>query len=109
MKKFDVLFLEEAEEFLDSVEEKARRKILFNITKASMTNDPVLLKKLNAVVWEFRTKYQGKEYRLFAFWDKRDKKNTLVISTHGLIKKTQKTPQSHILKTERIAQKYLNQ
>ena len=27
-----------------------------------------------------------------AFWDKDDKINTLVIATHGFIKKTQKTP-----------------
>lgn len=29
-------------------------------------------------------------FRLFAFWDKTDKSDTVVISTHGLIKKRKK-------------------
>jgi len=33
---------------------------------------------------------------LLAFWDKRDGKNTFVISTHGFIKKTNKVPKNEI-------------
>ena len=44
----------------------------------------------NSEIWEFRTLYNKTAYRLFAFWDK--DKETLVIATHGIIKKTQKTP-----------------
>ena len=109
MKKFDVVFLEEVETFLDSVESKAREKIIYNISKATFHNDPELFKKLNETVWEFRTKYKNTQYRLFAFWDKRNKKNTLVITTHGFIKKSQKTPKKEIVKTERIASEYLSQ
>jgi phage-related protein len=41
---------------------------------------------------------------LFAFWDKDI--NTLVVATHGIMKKTQKTPKSEIAKAEGIRQKY---
>ena len=43
-------------------------------------------------------------YRLFAFWDK--EKETLVIATHGIIKKTQKTPSKEIAKAEAIRKEY---
>lgn len=46
IKKFDVLFLEEAVRFLDNIEEKAREKIIYNIRKAQVTNDKELFKKL---------------------------------------------------------------
>ncbi len=45
-------------------------------------------------------------YRLFAFWDKTDKTETVVISTHGIINKIDKTPQSEIDKAERLRIKY---
>ena len=44
--------------------------------------------------------------RLFAFWDTEEQ--ALVIATHGIIKKTQKTPAKEIAKAERIRQEYLN-
>lgn len=94
--KFRVLFLEEAKDFLDGLEEKARGKIVYNIWKARSTNDKELFKKLQDETWEFRTKYNKTYYRLFAFWDKTDKSDTVVISTHGLIKKTDKIPKSEL-------------
>lgn len=100
--KFRVEFLEEANEFLDSLDEKARVKILYNIWKARTTNDKELFKKLQAEIWEFRTLYNKTYYRLFAFWDKTEKTDTVVISTHGLIKTTDKTPKSGIEKAERL-------
>ena len=45
-------------------------------------------------------------YRLFAFWDKDEE--TLVIATHGLVKKTQKTPQREIEKALSIRKEYFN-
>jgi hypothetical protein len=44
-----------------------------------------------------------------AFWDKSERTDTVVISTHGIIKKTGKTPQSDIDKAEKIRKLYLNQ
>lgn len=105
--KFRVDFLEEAKAFLDLLDEKSRDKIVYNIWKARSTNDKELFKKLQDDIWEFRTKFNKTYYRLFAFWDKTDKSDTLVISTHGLIKKTDKVPQSEIEKAERLRQNTL--
>jgi phage-related protein len=57
-------------------------------------------------IYEFRTDNNGKFYRLCAFWDSRDGKQTLIVCTHGLIKKTNKTPKSEIAKAEDIKDKY---
>ena len=68
-----------------------------------------LFKKLDDTdIWEFRTFYNKTKYRLLAFWDKDDKINTLVIATHGFIKKTQKTPLKEIAKAEEIRKDYFN-
>jgi phage-related protein len=108
-KKFEVKFLEEAKEFLDNLADKPREKIIYNIRKAQLTQDKGLFKKLNDEIWEFRTLYDKTHYRLFAFWDKIDKIDTIVISTHGLIKKTDKTPPGDIIKAERLRNLYLKQ
>lgn len=81
-KRFNVVFLEQAIDFLDGLDLKTREKIYYNIDKAKLGLDPKLFKKLNDDIWEFRTKYNGLQYRLFAFWDRTDKSETLVISTH---------------------------
>lgn len=107
--KFRVEFLDEAKQFLDELDEKARNKIVYNIWKARSTNDKELFKKLQDEIWEFRTKYNKTYFRLFAFWDKTDTSDTVVISTHGLIKKTDKIPKSEIDKAERLRQQYFNE
>jgi phage-related protein len=104
--KFKVAFLEEASEFLDSLDEKVRDKIIYNITKARFSNDKELFKKLTEEIWEFRTLFNKTHYRLFAFWDKSEKTDKVVITTHGLIKKTDKTPQGDLDKAERLRKKY---
>ncbi len=109
MKKFDILFLEEAFTFLQSIDDKAREKIIYNIDKASLINDPKLFKKLKAEIWEFRTNFNKKQYRLLAFWDKEEKQETLVVATHGIVKKTQKMPEKEMDKAERIRQQYFDE
>ena len=104
--RFRVQFLEDVKEFLDELDEKARDKIFYNIWRARITNDKELFKKLQDEIWEFRTLYNKTYFRLFAFWDKTDKEDTVVVSTNGLIKKTDKIPQSEIDKAERLRQKY---
>jgi len=106
-QKFTVEFLPEAVEFMNILDDKARGKIYFNIKKAQYINDSELFKKLNGDIWEFRTLYNGIAYRLFAFWDKTKKHETLVIATHGIFKKTNKTPAKEIEKAERIREQYL--
>jgi phage-related protein len=64
---FDLEFLPEAIEFLENLDNKSREKIYYNIKKAQFVNDNELFKKLNDLIWEFRTLYNGKAYRLFHF------------------------------------------
>lgn len=104
--KFDVIFLEEAIEFIAKLDSKTRNKIIFNIDKSKVANDPKLFKKLKGEIWEFWTRYKGIQYRLFAFWDKTNNTETLVISTHGIIKKVSKVPKSEMDKSERIRKDY---
>jgi phage-related protein len=107
--KFRVEFLEEADNFLAGLGEKAREKILYNIWKAGMINDKELFKKLQDEIWEFRTLYNKTFYRLFAFWDKSDKIDTVVISTHGIVKRTDKITKSDIEKANRLREQYFNE
>ena len=81
-------------------------KVLYNVWKARITNDKELFKKLSGEIWEFRTLFKKTYYRLFAFWDKSVKVDTVVVSTHGLVKKTGKTPPGEIEKAERIRKMY---
>jgi phage-related protein len=106
MNKFDVIFLTEAREFLLELDEKSRDKIIFNIDKSKIKNDNELFKKLKGEIWEFRTLYNKTYFRIFAFWDKTENTKTLVLATHGIIKKTGKTPEKEIEKAESIRLKY---
>ena len=105
-KYFEVVFLEQAIDFLEGLDLKTREKIYYNIDKAKLGLDPKLFKKLTDEIWEFRTKYGGIQYRLFAFWDRTDKTETLVVSTHGIVKKVSKVPKSDIEKADRIRKEY---
>jgi phage-related protein len=107
-EKFDVIFLDQAITFIEKLDDKTRTKIFYNIDKAKLVNDPKLFKKLKGEIWEFRTKFKGNQHRLFAFWDKTKPTETLVISTHGIIKKVSKVPKSEIEKAERIRTEYFN-
>ncbi|HAK78973.1 MAG TPA: addiction module toxin RelE [Runella sp.] len=102
---FDIELLPEAVDFLEQLEEKAREKIYYNLRKSQFVNE--LFKKLNDFIWEFRTLHNNKAYRLFAFWDKTAAQKILVITTHGILKKTQKTPTKEIKKAEEIRRLYL--
>lgn len=104
---FDIELLPEAVDFLENLDFKTREKIYYNIKKAQLVNDNELFKKLNDCIWEFRTLYNSKVYRLFSFWDKSGGKETLVVSTHGIMKKAQKTPPKEIKKAEEIRKQYL--
>jgi len=106
-KYFEIIFLEEAFDFLSGLDKKHYEKILYNIRKAQVELDPELFKKLTDDIWEFRTLYQGFQYRILAFWEKNSTTNTLVISTHGFVKKRSKVPDIEIQKAVNIRAKYL--
>ncbi|WP_251624066.1 type II toxin-antitoxin system RelE/ParE family toxin [Odoribacter lunatus] len=109
IEKFRVFYYTDALEFLQRIESKTREKILYNIDKARYTLDPKLFKKLTGTdIWEFRTLYNGKQYRLLAFWDKSQAEDVLVIATHGFIKKTDKTPSKEIIRAQEIMKEYFD-
>ena len=94
--KFNVILSSEASDFLEGL-------------KSTYTIDPELFKKLDDTnIWKFRTRYNNAQYRLLAFWDKTSNIDTLVIATHGFIKKTQKTPSKEITKAQEIRKEYFN-
>ena len=104
--KLKVVLTEEAQAFLDAQPFKAQQKIYYNIFKVEEGVMKVnIFKKLeNTDIWEFRTLYNGISYRLFSFWD--TELDTLVIVTHGIVKKTQKTPSKEIAKAEEVRKEY---
>ena len=106
MHYFTTKFLEEAEQFISTLDLKTIKKIFYNIEIAEQTNDPRLFKKIQDDIWEFRTKYNGFQIRLLAFWDKTDGKKTLVLATHGFIKKVGKIPKSDIQRAIKIRSHY---
>jgi phage-related protein len=108
-KLFEIVFLDEAFEFLQGLDRKHYEKILYNMRKVQTMQDPELFKKLNSEIWEFRTLYQGIQYRLLAFWDKTTATETLVISTHGFIKKRSKVPDNEIQKAIGQRTKYFEE
>lgn len=92
---------------MESLPYDAKEKIAYNIRRvmAGEINKELFKKLENSDgIWEFRTLYRKIAYRLFAFWD--TEKATLVVATHGIIKKTQKTPSKEIAKAEDIKRKY---
>lgn len=103
---FKLVTLPEADAFLESLAPAVLRKMLYNIRRvAGGVKDSDLFKKLGDTdIWEFRASWQGMAYRLFAFWDKDGE--TLVVATHGLVKKTQKAPKREIKHAQAIRKKY---
>ena len=106
MKKFKTVFLDEARNFILSLPDQPKNKIIYNVRKVEegiISSD--LFKKLESTdIWEFRTLYNGIQYRLFAFWDTEEK--ALVVATQGIIKKVWKVPTKEIAKAEEIRKEY---
>lgn len=103
--RFKIVYTEEAIDFLRHLPQKVKAKVVYNIGKSMYVLDNSLFKKLeNTDIWEFRTLYKGNAYRLFAFWDTEE--DTLVIATHGMIKKSQRTPLKEIEKAEAKRKEY---
>jgi phage-related protein len=107
-KPIEVIFLKQAEEFVNELDEKARKKLFYAIRKIKERLIGPWFKKLvgSDGIFEFRIDESGRYYRVFAFWDTDFKDETLVVGTHGLIKKTNKTPPAEIKKAELIKREY---
>jgi phage-related protein len=106
MRYFETVFLEEAHAFIAQLDSKTVRKIFYVIDLAEQTNDPKLLKKIQQDIWEFRANYAGLQIRLLAFWDKTDNSKTLVVATHGFIKKSNRVPKNELARALRLREKY---
>ena len=106
MAVFKLELLEEAKKFLESLTPQARKKILYNIWRVAggEKNNELFKKLVNSDIWEFRTPVNGTSYRLFAVWD--TESQTIVWESHGIMKKTQKTPSKEIAKAENIMKQY---
>ncbi|MBQ9473286.1 MAG: type II toxin-antitoxin system RelE/ParE family toxin [Bacteroidales bacterium] len=106
MNKIKILLLDEAKQFMMQCPKSAGIKILrvFDRVEAGLI-DASLFKKIKGTdIWEFRVEYESNAYRLLAFYDKKTK--SLIVATHGFVKKSQKTPQKEIEKAERIMKEY---
>ncbi len=110
-KPIEVIFMKQAEDFVDELEEKARRKLFHAIRKTKAREIGQWFKKLKGTdgIYEFRFDENGKFYRLFAFWDNEDKIETLVVAAHGITKKTNKTANEEIKKAEHIKREYFEE
>jgi len=109
-KPIEVIFLPLAEEFVESIEPKARKKLFQGIrkTKERLIGEWFSKMKGSDGIFEFRFDESGKFYRLFAFWDTEGEAETLIAGTHGIAKKTNKTPKQEIRKAERIKREYFD-
>ena len=103
---FDIELLPSAVDFLERLDHKTKEKILYNMAKVRVYPDPELFKKLDDHIWEFRTRYNGMAYRPFSFWDHQKVQPRMVVATHGIHKKTQKTPLKEIQKANKIRNQY---
>lgn len=108
VNQIKVILSDEAKAFLREQPIKAQKKIAFNIRKLeSGIKDKELFEKLGGSnIWEIRTLFDGSYYRLFSFWDTEEE--ALVVATHGLVKKTKKTPTKEIDRAEAIRKEYFN-
>ena len=104
-----IVLMDEALAFIRSLPQKVQEKITYNYLKIEQgIMNRELFKKLEGTdIWEFRTLFNGNCYRLFSFWD--TETETLIIATHGIVKKTQKTPSKEITKAEEISKLYFDQ
>ena len=95
-------------EFLDSLPGKAAQKVawVLSIIEELDIVPSSYFKKLVSTeeIWECRIQFGANTYRIFSFLDG----NSVIVLTHGLIKKTQKTPHREIGRAEAYRKDYLH-
>ncbi len=109
-KRFEVYLSPEAQAFYNKLGLKEQRKIDFVIDKIELNFFGNWFKKLigSNGIWELVIDYRGIFYRLFSFFDTEEPNDPLIIVTHGIKKKTNKTPRKEIEKAERIKSNYFS-
>lgn len=107
-KNVKIVFSPEAKAFQKGLSEKAQKKLdtVINRTKEGIQGE--WFKKLSDTdgIYEFSADADNHFYRLFAFWDKEDKNNTLIVCTHGISKKSNKTPAAAKEKAEKMKKEW---
>ena len=106
MRKLKIILMDETKDFISGLPQAAAYKIYYNMKRIAERerNSELFKKPEGSEIWEFRTLYNKTNYRIFAFWDTVN--DTLVVATHGVVKKTQKTPSKEIAKAEAIRIEY---
>ncbi|MCP5103227.1 MAG: type II toxin-antitoxin system RelE/ParE family toxin [bacterium] len=93
--------------FLDSLPGNIFKKVTWVLTLVSeLERIPVTyFKKLKNGddIWECRIQFGSNIYRLFCFFAN----DSIIVLTHGLIKKTQKTPKNEIKKAIKYKNDYM--
>lgn len=88
------------QDFLDSLSGKVAQKVtwVLNILEDLDIVPSSYFKKLvsSEEIWECRIQLGSNAYRIFCFFAD----NSVVVLTHGFVKKSQKTPKSEIEKAE---------
>jgi len=95
------------EDFLDSLSDKVLKKVAWVLRLVSdLDHIPsTYFKKLinSDDIYECRIQFGSNIYRIFCFFYD----DTMVVLTHGIIKKTQKTPKNEIEKAESYKNDFL--
>lgn len=95
------------EDFLDSLSDKIVQKIiavLRLIEEQDIIPEKFFKKLTGTNIWECRIKWKSDIFRIFCFFDK----GNVIVLTHGIQKKTHKTPKKEIEKAEKYRQDYLS-
>jgi phage-related protein len=109
-KPIEVVLTDEADEYVEQLPSAIRSKFSKAFEKTEDGFPGKWFKKLSNTeeLWEFRVSAANHIHRLFAFWDSRGETETIIVCTHGLDKKTQKTPKADIAKAERIRHEWFS-
>lgn len=95
------------QKFLDSLPGKAAQKVtwVLSLIEDLEVVPSTYFKKLVSTgeIWECRIQLGSNAYRIFCFLDG----HSVVVLTHGMIKKTQKTPQKEIQRAVACRTDYL--
>ncbi len=94
-------------DFLDSLPGKVAQKVtwVLSILEDMEIVPSSYFKKLSGTeeIWECRVQFGSNAYRLFCFFAN----GSVVVLTHGIVKKSQKTPKKEIKKAELYRRDYL--
>ncbi len=96
------------QEFIESLSGKVAQKVTWTLSLLEELESlpSTYFKKLADTdgIWEVRISLGSDSYRIFCFFAG----NSVVILTHGLVKKTQKTPPGEIDRAESYKQDFLS-